>query len=113
MHRDNGLIGVKDGSFSVSQGEILGIAGVAGNGQVELVEALSGMRPVAGGDVFIDGQQTANASVRKLIDLGLGYIPPKPKKTPWHRVCRWWTICCLGGMTLVYGGTACVGRKLV
>ena len=78
---DLGVATVKGASFSVHKGEILGIAGVAGNGQVELVEAITGIRKVASGKVLIDGQDVTNASPKRIIDMGVGYIPPKPRET--------------------------------
>lgn len=78
---DLGVAAVKDASFSIHKGEIFGIAGVAGNGQVELVEAITGIRKVASGKVLIDGCDMTNASPKKIIDMGVGYIPPKPKET--------------------------------
>lgn len=72
---DKGLPAVKDVSFTVSAGEILGIAGVAGNGQRELVEALAGLRPITGGCVFMGGQEVTNQPPRALIEQGVCYIP--------------------------------------
>ena len=69
-------IRVVDGvSFSVKPGEILGIAGVEGNGQTELIEALSGLRPVFAGDVLIDGVDITRRSVAQRHDAGLSHIP--------------------------------------
>jgi simple sugar transport system ATP-binding protein len=67
-------------SFSVFPGEILGIAGVEGNGQTELVEALAGLRPITGGRITMsapDGgtREIADLSVRERIDAGLAHIP--------------------------------------
>ena len=67
-------------SFSVRAGEILGIAGVQGNGQTELVEALSGLRPIASGTVFFGGTEVTNESPRKIIELGAGHIPEDRQK---------------------------------
>ena len=67
---------VVDGvSFKVSPGEILGIAGVEGNGQTELIEALAGLRPVASGDILIDGVDITRRSVAQRHDAGLSHIP--------------------------------------
>lgn len=76
-----GIEAVKDVSFSVCKGEILGIAGVAGNGQEELVEAITGIRKVASGKVIINGCDATNTSVKRIIDIDVSYIPPKPKET--------------------------------
>jgi len=76
-----GVAAVKGASFSVHKGEIFGIAGVAGNGQVELVEAITGIRKVASGKLLIDGRDVTNAPPKKIVDMGIGYIPPKPKET--------------------------------
>ncbi len=75
VHDDRGLPAVEGVSFSLQRGEILGIAGVQGNGQTELVEALTGMRPVASGRFFIKGQDMTNASPRKVTECGVGHVP--------------------------------------
>ncbi|MBC7223878.1 MAG: ATP-binding cassette domain-containing protein, partial [Anaerolineae bacterium] len=56
-------------------GEVLGIAGVQGNGQTELVEALTGLRPVEAGQVLISGVDVTNASPRKIMEQGVAHIP--------------------------------------
>jgi len=69
-------IRVVDGvSFSVKPGEILGIAGVEGNGQTELIEAIAGLRPVFAGDVLINGVDVTRRSVARRHDAGLSHIP--------------------------------------
>jgi ABC-type uncharacterized transport system ATPase subunit len=69
-------IRVIDGvSFSVKPGEILGIAGVEGNGQTELIEALAGLRSVFSGDILIDGVDITRRSVAERHDAGLSHIP--------------------------------------
>ena len=56
-------------------GEILGIAGVSGNGQRELADALAGLRPVESGAIRFQGQDLANKSPREIITAGMGYVP--------------------------------------
>ncbi len=70
-----GLPALRDVSFSLHEREILGIAGVAGNGQRELAEVLSGMRNVEDGRVYLFGEDVTDCSPRKLIKLGVGHIP--------------------------------------
>ncbi|MFM7014052.1 MAG: ABC transporter ATP-binding protein [Actinomycetota bacterium] len=69
-------------SFEVRSGEILAIAGVQGNGQTELAEAIIGLRPMHGeaGSVSISGKSTRGWSVRDILDLGVGYVPEDRKK---------------------------------
>ncbi|MBI3569436.1 MAG: ABC transporter ATP-binding protein [Gemmatimonadetes bacterium] len=62
-------------SFTVAPGEILGIAGVEGNGQTELLEAIAGLRPVAGGRVLLGGADVTTLDVRARGDAGLSHIP--------------------------------------
>lgn len=62
-------------SMSLEAGEILGIAGVAGNGQNQLVEVLSGLRRIAGGSVLLGGADISKASPSELIRRGIGVIP--------------------------------------
>ena len=73
---DNRLQLVVNGaSLDVHTGEILGIAGVQGNGQTELVEALTGLRIVQEGTVTIDGQDVTNATPRKITESGVSHVP--------------------------------------
>ena len=62
-------------SLELRAGEILGIAGVSGNGQTELVEALSGLRPVDGGSVELVGNDVTASTVRARRELGMAHIP--------------------------------------
>jgi simple sugar transport system ATP-binding protein len=62
-------------SFDVCEGEILGIAGVQGNGQTELAEALTGLRKVASGHTFIQGKNTSSANPRAVVETGTSHIP--------------------------------------
>jgi ABC-type uncharacterized transport system ATPase subunit len=70
-----GIRVIDDVSFSVKPGEILGIAGVEGNGQTELIEALAGLRPVVAGTILIDGAEITHRSVAQRHDAGLSHIP--------------------------------------
>jgi simple sugar transport system ATP-binding protein len=70
-----GLPAVNNVSFDVRAGEILGIAGVQGNGQTELVEALTGLRPANGGHFRIGGKELTNTSPRALTATGVAHIP--------------------------------------
>lgn len=74
MEQD-GRTSLKDVSFTLRSGEILGVAGVEGNGQRQLVEALSGMRPYVGGRIRICNQDIGEKSIRGIRDLGLSHIP--------------------------------------
>ncbi|KEQ23794.1 ABC transporter ATP-binding protein [Paenibacillus tyrfis] len=62
-------------TFEVRAGEILGIAGVDGNGQSELIEALAGLRGIDGGHIALGGRGIANRSPRDIAEAGLGHIP--------------------------------------
>jgi simple sugar transport system ATP-binding protein len=64
-----------DISFTIHKGEVLGIAGVEGNGQAELVETIMGMRIPDGGGLLLDGRDIAQAPTRKRREDGIGYIP--------------------------------------
>lgn len=66
---------VRDVSFQVREGEILGIAGVQGNGQRELVEALTGLRRVVGGKVTLTGHDVTHAPPREITERGTGHVP--------------------------------------
>jgi simple sugar transport system ATP-binding protein len=71
----NGLAAISHVSFDVHEGEIVGIAGVSGNGQTELVEVISGMRPLDGGKIFLNGKDITHADVRERRDAGMAHIP--------------------------------------
>jgi len=72
---DRGLTAVNDVSLEVSAGEILAIAGVQGNGQTELVEVLTGMRPLASGRIELDGRDVSRSNARSMLDNGVGHVP--------------------------------------
>jgi ABC-type uncharacterized transport system ATPase subunit len=72
---DRGLEAVRDVSFDVRAGEIVGIAGVDGNGQSELIDALTGLRSVASGSVTVHGDDLTRATARQVLDAGIGHIP--------------------------------------
>ena len=72
---DRGLPAVDGVSLSVRAGEVLGIAGVEGNGQSELVEALTGLRRVRSGMVRVNGHDLTHASPRAFTEAGVAHIP--------------------------------------
>ncbi len=72
---DRGLPAVDGLSLSVRAGEIVALAGVQGNGQTELVEAIAGMRPVESGSIRLRGRDVTNATPREVLDAGLGHVP--------------------------------------
>jgi simple sugar transport system ATP-binding protein len=72
---DRGNEAVRGVSFEIRAGEIFGIAGVAGNGQDELVESIVGLRKPIGGTVTLDGQDVTLATARQMTNLGVGYVP--------------------------------------
>jgi len=74
-HGAHGLRSLDDVSLDVHAGEILGVAGVSGNGQTELAEVLSGMRPVTAGSVLVDGRELADAGPEEVMVAGVGRIP--------------------------------------
>jgi simple sugar transport system ATP-binding protein len=72
---DRGLTAVKGVSFEVRAGEILAFAGVQGNGQTELVEALTGLRRATAGSVLLNGTELVGRSVRDVLNAGVGHVP--------------------------------------
>ena len=72
---DRGHEAVRGVSLNVRAGEILGIAGVAGNGQDEFVEAIVGLRPVTSGTVSLDGKNITGADPRRIHELNVAYVP--------------------------------------
>lgn len=72
---DRGVYAVKGVSLEVYEGEIVGIAGVAGNGQKELAEAIAGLRRVERGEILIAGVNVSNKNARFVAELGTAFIP--------------------------------------
>jgi general nucleoside transport system ATP-binding protein len=66
---------LKELSLELRRGEILGIAGVDGNGQAELAEVIAGLRKVQKGEIIMDGKPITTQSPRKIRELGLAYVP--------------------------------------
>jgi len=75
VHSDRGTRAVNDLSFDIRPGEIVGIAGVEGNGQTELLEAIAGLRRVQSGRVHLGPDELTDLSVRERADRGLSHIP--------------------------------------
>ncbi|HBL36039.1 MAG TPA: heme ABC transporter ATP-binding protein [Firmicutes bacterium] len=69
------VMGLKDCSLEVRSGEILGLAGVDGNGQNELVEVITGLRKAESGQVMLKGTDITNLSIRERIRMGMAHIP--------------------------------------
>jgi simple sugar transport system ATP-binding protein len=80
VNDDRHQIAVDDLSLEVRSGEILGVAGVQGNGQRELVEALTGLRPVVSGEFAVDGESLTGSTPRKITELGVAHIPEDREK---------------------------------
>ena len=72
---DKDLEVVKNISFDIYRNEIFGIAGVSGNGQREMVEAITGLRRVESGRVFIENTDITNQSARHIYDSGIAHVP--------------------------------------
>ncbi|MEW6232428.1 MAG: ABC transporter ATP-binding protein [Chloroflexota bacterium] len=72
---DKGLPALKGVSFEVQEGEILGVAGVAGNGQRELAEAITGLRPLTSGEVYLCDRRITNHNPRQILDQKVSHIP--------------------------------------
>jgi len=72
---DRGILILNDFSMTLNEGEVLGIAGVAGSGQRELVEAISGLRKIVSGSIHSGDIEITQLNPRKSIDAGISYIP--------------------------------------
>ena len=77
---NKGVLGVKDFSLSVRRGEIVGIAGVDGNGQTELIEAITGLRKIQSGSIKFLGDDISSLSIKERNEKGLGHIPEDRQK---------------------------------
>lgn len=77
---DRGLPAVNGLSLEVRAGEILGVAGVQGNGQTELVEAITGLRAVSGGRVLLEGRDVTDDTPRQITAEGVAHVPEDRQK---------------------------------
>jgi simple sugar transport system ATP-binding protein len=75
VHDDRGLEAVRGVSFQVRSGEIVGIAGVDGNGQSELIDAIAGLRKSASGRIVLNKKDVTHEGCKDCLDSGLGHIP--------------------------------------
>jgi general nucleoside transport system ATP-binding protein len=75
VNDERGLPAVRDVSLAVHAGEIVGIAGVEGNGQSELIEAITGLRHAESGEIAVAGKVIERTSARRMLDVGVGHIP--------------------------------------
>jgi simple sugar transport system ATP-binding protein len=77
---DRGLQAVKNLALQVHEGEILGIAGVQGNGQTELIEAITGLRPIVNGQIFLVDTEITHMTPRKVTETGISHVPEDRQK---------------------------------
>ncbi|MGT2911837.1 ABC transporter ATP-binding protein [Streptococcus cameli] len=75
VHENRGVPAVKELNLSVRAGEILGIAGIDGNGQTELIQALTGLRKVKSGSIKIKGKEVTNLSPRQITEMQVSHVP--------------------------------------
>lgn len=80
VNDDRDLQAVRGVSLEVRAGEILGIAGVQGNGQTELIEAITRLRSIVSGHVFVNGRDVTHASPRAVTESGVGHVPEDRQK---------------------------------
>jgi simple sugar transport system ATP-binding protein len=66
---------LKKVNLEIHAGEVLGLAGVSGNGQPELAQAIAGLRPIISGKILLDGEDITASNPKQLINLGISYIP--------------------------------------
>jgi len=75
VRSDRGYWALEGLNLTVRAGEIVGLAGVSGNGQKELAEVINGLRPLESGEIHFQGKELTGSSPRESIDAGIGYIP--------------------------------------
>ena len=75
IKNEKGIWSARDVSFHVRRGEVVGLVGVAGNGQREVAEAIFGLRPVVEGNISVLGKEISKASIRNRLGMGLSLIP--------------------------------------
>lgn len=74
-NNDKGLPALRNVSFAVCSGQIVGVAGVTGNGQTELADVVTGLRPVTSGHIYVRGRDLTGQSSRRFIQAGVAHIP--------------------------------------
>lgn len=82
-----GLLAVRDVTFNVRAGEIVGIAGVEGNGQTELIEAITGLSGIVSGKILLNGEEISKSSIRIRREKGMGHIPEDRLKVGTAKIC--------------------------
>lgn len=75
VKNSRGLEAIRNLSLDVHRGEIVGVAGVDGNGQAELVEAITGLRPIESGAILLGGKDISRSPIRERIQDGVGFVP--------------------------------------
>ena len=75
IKNSRGQFAVNNLSLNIRSGEVVGIAGVDGNGQTELIYGISGLLPIESGKILLNGEDISKLSIRKRIELGIGHIP--------------------------------------
>lgn len=75
MTYSNGLDALRNVTFFIKEGEILGVAGIEGNGQTQLIEAITGLREFQGGTIRLLGRELNGLTIRQRTETGLGHIP--------------------------------------
>ncbi|MGL4986783.1 MAG: ABC transporter ATP-binding protein [Treponemataceae bacterium] len=80
VKNSRGHLAINNLSFDVRAGEIVGVAGVDGNGQTELIYAISGLAPLQSGNIFLNGTNISHFTIRQRIHAGIGHIPEDRQK---------------------------------
>ena len=75
IKNSRGQLAVNNLSLNIRSGEVVGIAGVDGNGQTELIYGISGLLPIESGKILLNGEDISKLNIRKRIELGIGHIP--------------------------------------
>lgn len=96
VYDSSGRVKVNDVSFSVNSGEIVGIAGIAGSGESELVAALFGLHPIAGGSVAFCAKKIEKMTTRERRCAGIGYVPQDRNAEGTNRNASIWENCMMG-----------------
>lgn len=123
VKNSRGQIAIRDLSLDVHAGEIVGIAGVDGNGQSELIYAMTGLSPVESGKIILNDADITHLSIKERIEAGIGHIPEDRQK---HGLVSQFTIAenvCIKdyysapytqkGCILNYGSMNQLGEKLI
>jgi simple sugar transport system ATP-binding protein len=114
VYDSRNILAVSSVELTVRSGEVVGIAGVEGNGQLELAEAITGLSPTASGRILLEGREIQNLSVRRIREAGVAHIPADRNAMGVALEARVWeNLCCTDYYQDAYSGKLQLSMKSI